>query len=88
MTLEDQTTLADKLTAMREGAKERIPADALAIMHQATEDLRASGIREGVLGPGDPMPAFELENVHGERVDSRALLARGPLILTFYRGVW
>ncbi|MCP3958261.1 MAG: hypothetical protein GY719_10460 [bacterium] len=82
------TTLADKLTALREGAKDRIPADALAIMHQAVEDLRASGIRDRVLGPGEPMPAFELENVHGEMVDSRALLARGPLILTFYRGVW
>lgn len=81
------TTLQDKLDAMREGAKERIPAEALAVMHRATEDLRRSGIR-GVLAPGAAAPDFELENTGGEKVASAALLAKGPLIVTFYRGVW
>ena len=81
-------TLQDKLDAMREGAKDRIPAEALAVMHRATEDLRRSGIADRVLSIGDVAPDFELENTGGERVSSRALLERGPLAVTFYRGVW
>ena len=81
-------SLQEKLDAVRAGAKDRIPADALEIMHQATEDLRRSGIRDRVPGPGSPAPRFALENVDGETVDSRRLLERGPLIVTFYRGVW
>ena len=80
--------LQDKLDAMRAGAKDRIPAEALGIMHRATEELRRSGIMDGVSKVGDPAPAFELENVDGVSVDSGALLERGPLVVTFYRGVW
>ena len=82
------TTLQEKLDAMREGAKDRIPADALAVMHRATEDLRRSGIGDRVLKIGEPAPDFELENTDGETVSSHALQARGPLVVTFYRGVW
>ncbi len=81
-------TLQDKLDAMREGAKDRIPAEALAVMHRATEDLRRSGIGDRVLKIGDAAPDFELENTDSELVASGALLARGPLAVTFYRGVW
>ena len=82
------TTLQAKLDAMREGAKERIPAEALAVMHRATEELRDSGIRDRVLSVGAAAPEFELENTEGERIASGALLERGPLAVTFYRGVW
>ena len=81
-------TLQERLDGLKAAAKDRIPADALGIMLQATDDLRQSGIRDRVLGPGDPAPQFQLENVNGEMVSSRDLLARGPLITTFYRGVW
>ena len=81
-------TLQDKLDALRAGAKERLPAEALAAMQRATEDLRASGIMERVLGPGAAAPDFELGNVRGETVSSRRLLGQGPLVVTFYRGFW
>ena len=82
------TTLQAKLDEVRAGAKDRIPAEALAVMHRATEDLRASGILDQVLAPGAAAPELELENTKGDLVSSRALLERGPLIVTFYRGVW
>ena len=81
-------TLTDKLDHLRAGAAERIPAQHLQVMHQATEDLRSSGIRDGVLKVGDPAPAFELPNIAGEVVRSADLLDKGPLVVTFYRGVW
>jgi len=37
---------------------------------------------------GDRAPEFDLENARGRRVGLAGLLARGPLVLTFYRGAW
>ena len=80
--------LTEQLEKIREGAAERIPADSLALMHSANEDLRASGIMDRVLKVGDSMPAFNLENTHGETVNSADLLAKGPLVVSFFRGKW
>ncbi len=44
--------------------------------------------REGALRAGDPMPDFVLPDSAGSLVFSDALLARGPLVVTFYRGGW
>lgn len=81
-------SLHEKLDQIRAGAVDRIPADYRKIMHQAVDDLRASGIRDRMLGVGDLAPAFELPNIHGQSVRSADLLSRGPLVVTFYRGFW
>ena len=80
--------LAEKLDAIREGADKRIPPDKRAIMHRATNDLRASGILDGVIKPCDPLPPFALKNAFGQEVRSSELLAKGPLVLTVFRGSW
>lgn len=46
------------------------PADKRAIMHRATDDLRASVILNGVIKVGDPLPAFALKNAFGQEVRS------------------
>ncbi len=81
-------SLEQQLAAIREGATKRIPADSLAIMHRATEQLKASGLAERALGVGDQMPEFSLRGQAGNEVRSSDLLARGSLLLTFFRGVW
>ena len=58
------------------------------VMHRATAELEASGATKHALKTGDTMPAFTLNDPAGEPVDSTALLAQGPLVITFYRGVW
>ena len=80
--------LTEQLEKIREGAKTRIPPDKQAIMHRATEDLRASGIMDGVVRVGDPVPHFALPNTRGELVESERLLAKGALVLSFFRGKW
>ena len=80
--------LTETLDQLRAGSAERIPADSRRIMHQAVADLRASGIQDRILGVGKPAPPFDLENIHGEPVRSADLLARGPLVVSFYRGFW
>ena len=57
-------------------------------MHRATDELIASGLAGRALKAGDIAPAFTLHDADGNAVASKDLLAQGPLIVTFYRGVW
>ena len=61
-------SLAEKLDEIRAGAVKTIPEDRLAIMHRATDDLRASGIMDQVLKVGDRLPDFALKNTEGDEV--------------------
>src|SRR5271168_5205181 len=65
-------TLDERLDAIRQGADKRIPPDKRAIMHRATDNLRASGIMDGVIKIGNPLPGFALE----ERVRAGGTLIR------------
>ena len=81
-------TLDDTLRGIREASAKRIPADRAAIMHRATEELRASGMMDRVIKAGDPLPPFSLPNAYGREVRSADFVAKGPLVLTFFRGSW
>ena len=86
-------TLQDRLDAFRadfEGGRlDRKPSPAvIATMHRGTAELIASGQAERALKAGNLAPAFELSDPDGHPVRSADLLARGPLIISFYRGVW
>ncbi|HSB78658.1 MAG TPA: hypothetical protein VLM91_07720 [Candidatus Methylomirabilis sp.] len=80
--------LQQQLDALKARFEASTPAEALAIMHRATEDLRRAGLAERALKVGDRAPEVALPNQHGETVRSMDLLARGPLVVSFYRGVW
>jgi peroxiredoxin len=85
--------LQDKLDAMREdfenGRFPLVPTrDQVVTMQRATQSLIDSGQAEKALEAGDTAPEFTLEDADGASVRSRELLARGPLVATFYRGVW
>jgi peroxiredoxin len=60
----------------------------VAAMPRAVADLRASDIALKVLKVGARAPEFTLPNAVGMAVESRRLLANGPLVVTFYRGRW
>ncbi len=82
-------SLQDRLDAFKadfEGNK--APPAAVAAFRKATAELIASGQAERALKPGDRAPAFTLPDADGATVSSTDLLTRGPLALTFYRGVW
>lgn len=70
-------SLNEKPTRIREGATKRIPAEKLAAMLRATEDLRGSGILGGMLKTGDRLPPFELPNARGATVASQVMLGMG-----------
>jgi hypothetical protein len=81
-------TLEERLTTIREEAARRQPPETQAIMHRSIEDLRTSGILSRVAKVGDRAPGFSLPNAFGQTVSLDALRARGPVVLSFYRGRW
>jgi len=80
--------LQERLDAMREASKARIPAEARVVMERSIDELRASGIMERVARAGQPAPDFTLPNASGQPVRLADLVARGPVVLSFYRGRW
>ena len=81
-------SLEQKLAAVRQAAAKRIPADRLAIMHRATQDLRRSGILDRVIKPGTQAPDFTLHDQDDKAVALSALLASGPVLMSVFRGFW
>jgi len=81
-------SLEERLAAIREMAKTRQPPEVRAVMHRATEDLRASGIMDRVAKVGTRAADFTLPNQAGQPVSLAAMRARGPVVLSFYRGRW
>ena len=81
-------TLQQRLDRIREGFEKQAPPEAVALIHRATDDLRNSGIADRAIKEGQTAPAFELEDSRGGRVSLGDLLARGPAVLTFFRGHW
>ena len=81
-------TLQDKLDEYKAQFESSLPPEALAIMHRATDDLRHSGIVERVLKIADLAPKVALPNAQGQIVSSAKLLEKGPLVVSFYRGIW
>ena len=65
-----------------------LPAHHFAEMERATRELIESGAASGALRVGDRAPAFTLDGPDRVAVSSRGLLDEGPLVLSFYRGVW
>ena len=57
-------------------------------MHRATAELIGSGAAQRARKAGDVAPSFSLNDPERNLVNSADLLKRGPLVLSFYRGVW
>jgi peroxiredoxin len=82
-------SLQDKLDAFKADFEgKQAPKQAVEIMHRATAEFIASGQADRALKVGAIAPAFSLPEADGGSVSSTDLLARGPLVLSFYRGVW
>ncbi|HEX4533778.1 MAG TPA: peroxiredoxin-like family protein [Rhizomicrobium sp.] len=85
--------LQDRLDALKadfEGGKFpfKPSPEMLDTMHRGTAELIASGQALHAKKAGDRAPEFTLNDPNGSLVSSRELLAKGPLIISFYRGVW
>jgi peroxiredoxin len=85
--------LQDRLDALKADFESgRFPLkptrEVLDTMHRATDELIASAQAQRARKAGDLAPEFTLNDSDGKPVSSRDLLAKGPLVVSFYRGVW
>jgi len=86
-------TLQEKLDTFKADFKAgkppyNAPPEIHPIMERATRELIAAGLAQRALKAGDKAPDFTLPDPNARAVSSAALLADGPLIVSFYRGVW
>jgi peroxiredoxin len=81
-------TLQARLDDISAKTRELVPAEKLAIYDRARQEICASGVAARALRAGDRAPEFELPDAEGRLVGSAGLLARGPLVLVFFRGRW
>lgn len=77
-----------ELRATAEAAARSAPPTMLEASRKGIEEVAASGIVKTALSVGATCPSFTLGDANGVRVSSAELLARGPLVIVFYRGAW
>jgi peroxiredoxin len=82
------TTLQDSITTFMEGVAKHAPPEVLAGLRAEIAKLAEAGIARQALQVGVKAPDFTLPDAHGKPVTLAALLAKGPAVVTFYRGGW
>ena len=82
------TELLEQIQAFQQEFLPKAPQEIIATLQKTTADLVQSGIAERGLRAGAQAPDFTLPNVQGKQVKLFDLLARGPAVVTFYRGGW
>lgn len=83
-----EKTLSEQLKEFRANWRARVPLERQATMDRHVAHLAESGISRNAKQVGDSAPAIRLKDQHGQEFDVASLLAKGPVIVTFYRGGW
>jgi peroxiredoxin len=65
-----------------------VPHSVIETMHRATAELIESGVARRAKKAGNLAPPFSLKDPEGNVINSADVLERGPLVLSFYLGVW
>ena len=81
-------SLGQRLETLKNAMASKIDADSREIMKRSTQSLIDEKRADGALGEGDRIPGFRLPRADGAVVASDDWLAKGPLVITFFRGHW
>jgi peroxiredoxin/YHS domain-containing protein len=88
MTQPANSVLKPKLDEMRESFAKRAPSEVAAIYEQGIRDVGTSGVLDSALKVGAIAPDFSLPDATGKTVALNDMLAKGPVVITWYRGGW
>jgi peroxiredoxin len=80
--------LNEEIQATIKTLRDSLPEDLSALIEQGAGEISAFQIAENALKVGDRAPDFTLENYDGEERSLKQYLQDGPVVLTFYRGLW
>ena len=82
-------TLAEFQEKFESGtAPYNVSAEKVSAMYAFDKSLRDGGVIENVLRPGDHFPEFALSNQDGRLITLENALLRGPVVISFFRGIW
>jgi len=81
-------SLQKQLEELTSKLRALVPAERLATVDRAIEELQESRIVSRTLKEGEKAPAFELPDGDGRLWRSEDLLRSGPVVIVFYRGRW
>jgi hypothetical protein len=81
-------SLNEQLNDLKQQLGQEIPQAILEEIGQFLQGLAQAGIVNSSCQAGDKVPSFTLPNVAGEMISSVDILAKGPMVLSFYRGIW
>ncbi|EHK18320.1 uncharacterized protein TRIVIDRAFT_47523 [Trichoderma virens Gv29-8] len=81
-------TLASQLAATAVGVSQNAPAPVYASIKKSITEIKATFDKSSAIQTGATIPSFKLPNALGQDVTSESLLAKGPVLITFYRGDW
>jgi peroxiredoxin len=80
-------SLQDDLNKSHDDFMASAPEEAT-ILDLDTEEVVRSGVGKDAPAVGDTAPAFTLPDQLGREISSAELYAKGPLVISFYRGSW
>ena len=80
--------LTQELTTYRNQFLATQSEEVIKVMAKATSDLINAKIEQQSLKVGDRVPNFKLPNAVENEVELRSILARGAVVISFYRGGW
>ncbi len=80
--------LTEQLNDLKQQLGQEIPSEILEEIGQFMQGLSQSGIEKTGCQVGDKIPSFSLPGVKEQLVSSEAILEKGPMVLSFYRGIW
>jgi hypothetical protein len=81
-------TLKEKIDEYKQQSAGKASPEMVAIMGRSTADLQGTVPSRAIPKAGAAMPVFTLPDSQGNSVSSDQLLQSGPLVVTFFRGMW
>ena len=79
--------LTEQLNDLKKQLRHEMRLETLKEIAKFVKELAKSGIEENSCQAGDRMPGFILPNACGRMISSDDILARGPMVLSFYRRI-
>lgn len=81
-------SLKEQLSDISRTSHETIPSRVMEVVRKQIDDLAESDILERCAKISSAMPDSELFDTQGNTVILKELWAKGPLVISFYRGGW
>jgi peroxiredoxin len=66
----------------------QMPKEQAHVISKSIQDLVQTWNPANTINVGQPFPDFSLSDATGKQVSMKELLAKGPLLISFYRGGW